>query len=412
MNVNVLNDAINMVDDDLISEAYSADYLKKKTEYKKILAFAAVFAFVTVAVSAICGKYIYNSLGVEKVTEISTSLLFGGADITEKVTDENITYEGALLTESEIKEYLESKKYDIVGAVAAEYDMFDSVFRISTKGYGHVSLGGENRFPLDVIDFPVSVDGKIIAVVTIFRSGDESLRYDISTRGKFSKNLNNALEENDNSELAFFYVDLFTEVAVNRENKIYIIKGKESVSLDGGIDYYKLFKTEYNVFSLNDLKDENNYISVVPLPEEKVTRLVMSEAYSEPLTQSQNAMVMTFKNDMLDVDLTDILENEISSVEWCSSYDILAGGSYRECTEKQEKVVFSYLSEFDSKKTENYDMVFGGTWNVKFNFTDGTWAILILLGERYYIETAEGTSRMFAENSGNIISLSYYLAEL
>lgn len=411
--MNVLIDAINMVDNDLIEEACVIKP-NKKPGINKYLAAAAVFAVITVAVFA--GVKYYND-GIRHVdsaglTPVSSGVAFGGTAGDKEIGDGELVTEGTGFTDEEIKAFVEEKKYDLVGAVACEYGNFDDIYRISTVGYCHVSLGETNVLKRDYVTLPISLGDEIIAKVTLFKS-DGEVRYDISVRGRSFDTLNKIFEENPESEIAFFYVDSFAELAITPSNVIYNIYDKQTDSLEENVDYYGKYKTEYNTFSLEKLNGENNYISVKPLYEENLGN---SENNSEDLTQEEqitNNLTAATKAPEIDISIDDLLSKEIVSVEWGNSYDLLMEKPFKECTDEQADKIVSIISGMTPVVADEVIYFAGGGWIARLNYADGTYAYVCARGENQLVfENSEGYSPVYDDLSGNASLLADYLISL
>ncbi len=311
MKTNILIDAINFVDDDLVCDAMNIS--TKQVSAKKYMAVAAAFAFTLIAVFA-GAKYLRtddniifltnplyskplismneeinaqtkqsetteafstkedsdalsgsDSNGdIDKITTSEASDgLVGIGGFNETISNGELQTEGTAFTQAEIDKIIEENKYDIVGAVAAEYSDFDSVYRVNRTGYGHVILGETNLLRYGYIDLPVTRNGQIISIVTLFRT-ENGISYSISARGKTIDNLNDFIHENSDKELAFFYYGLREIVALPNNELYNPIADKKETDFDKSIDYYGEYKTEYNTFSLKELNDPENSVEVKP----------------------------------------------------------------------------------------------------------------------------------------------------
>lgn len=121
---------------------------------------------------------------------------------------------------------------------------------------------------MNVITLPISVNGKIVASVTLMKNGEEIIQ-SISARGEGFDRLNKVLNDNKETEFAFFFVDGMTEIVISPTNDIYFIKGKDTIKLDNKVDYYGKYKTDKNVFSYKLLINDDNCLKVIPLPDEE-----------------------------------------------------------------------------------------------------------------------------------------------
>lgn len=405
---NILNEAIDLIDDDLISNAYSDKSVGKS--YKKYVAVAAAFVILIVAaviaVNNTGNKPSLSATGAETTTD---TLYYGGAH-SEEISDGDIVVEGTAFTDDEIVEYLEEHKYDIVGAIAAEYGDFESEYRIITKGYCHVSLGATNTLHLNAVTLPVSVNGKIVSNVTVLKEGDRIIQ-SISLRGEGFNRLNRIIEDNKDAELAFFYVDGMTEVVILPSNSFHIISGRTSVSLDDNVDYYGRYKTDKNVFSYGILTDDNCCIKVTPLPEEEITAGGNSQTDEFDYPEQPPQIIQSTTKASINLTLDDILSKNVSSIEWTDSYELLSGKSYHGCSEKEKADIISILSNIEFTENPDFEEKFGGIFYVKLIFDDGSYASVALLDEDFYIETLNGQSPIYTDATENTVKLIYYLAE-
>lgn len=404
---NILNEAINMIDDDLISNAHSNNSSNKN--YKKYLAIAAVFSVVIMAV-VFGSKFIDKPIIFGEKTETTTDGFYYGGAESEEISNGNIEVKGTAFSDDEIIEYLEKYKYDIVGAIAAEYNDFDSEYCISTKGYYHLSLGETNTLDLNVITLPISVNSKVVASVTLLKNGEEIIQ-SISAKGEGFDRLNKLIHDNKETEFAFFFVGGMTEIAISPSNDIYIIKGKDTVNLDNNVDYYGKYKTEKNVFSYDFLNDDDYCLKVTPLPEETVSstaNVTVDNSYNNE-TKTEN--IQTTQKATVSITVDDILSKNISSIKWIDSYEMLSGGSYHSCNEKETEDIISYISNIEFTENPNYEEKYGGAYYVRFMFNDGSFATIVLLDEDFYIETPNGHSPIYTDETENTVKLIYYLVE-
>lgn len=405
---NILNEAIDLIDDDLISNAYSDKSVGKN--YKKYVAVAAVFAILIVA-AVVAGNNSGKkpSLSATEAETTTDTLYYGGAH-SEEISDGDIVVEGTAFTDDEIVKYLEEHKYDIVGAIAAEYGDFESEYRIITKGYCHVSLGATNTLNLNAVTLPVSVNGKIVSSVTVLKEGGRIIQ-SISLRGEGFNRLNRIIEDNKETELAFFYVDGMTEVVILPSNSFHIISGRTSVSLDDNVDYYGRYKTDKNVFSYGILTDDNCCIKVTPLPEEEITAGGNSQTEDFDFSEQPPQVIQSTTKASINLTLDDILSKTVSSIEWTDSYELLSGKSYHGCSEKEKADIISILSNIEFTENPDFEEKFGGIFYVKLIFDDGSYASVALLDEDFYIETMNGQSPIYTDATENTVKLIYYLAE-
>ena len=410
MTNNILNEAINLVDDDLISNAYSNNSSKKN--YKKYLAVAAVFSVVIMAV--VVGNRFANEptidIGINRDNITSTNGdACGLVDTSENISDNPVVFIGTAYTKDEIRLFVEKNKYNIVNVLAAEYNKFDSVFNISTVGYTPVSLGEKNTLSLEYITLPITTENKIIATVTLFKTENE-IEYSIETGGDNCNNLHTALYENKNSELAFFYLGGYTEVAVSPNNTKYIIKGNQSVLIDESINYYRKFVTDYNVFSFESLSDENNYISVKPLQEEVNTDENQTESTTHKNNNTQGDTTVSTQKTLHHIYVDNILSKDISKVEWSNGYYVLMEQPYKQCTNKQEEKILAYISDFELTETNISDIPTGGGWNVRIHYEDGSSVEIVLLNENcIYIVDSSGHSPFYTDDTENAKNLINYM---
>lgn len=407
---NILNEAINSIDDDLISNAHSNNSSKKS--YNKYLAIAAVFSIVIMAV--VFGNRFDNKPTIDTgINNDNTTSTNGDAcgivDTSEKISDNTIEFIGTAYTKEEIWAFVEKNKYNIVNVLAAEYNKFDSVFNISTVGYIPVSLGEKNTLSLEYITLPITTENNIIATVTLFKT-ENGIEYSIETGSDNCNNLHNALYENKNSKLAFFYFGGYTEVAISPDNTKYIIKGNKSVLIDENINYYKKFVTDYNVFSFKSLSDENNYISVKPLQEEVATDKNLTESAIHENNNTQGDTTVSTQKTLHHVSVDNILSENVSKVEWSNGYYVLMEQPYKQCTNKQEEKILAYISDFELIETNISDIPTGGGWNVKIHYEDGSFVEIVLLNENcIYIVDSDGHSPFYTDDTENAKNLINYM---
>lgn len=426
MNINFLIEAVNCVDDELIEEAVLSS--KKRNYIYKYLAAAAAVTIVLIAAAA---GIKYFDLPVDTgegnttsnyVESETTESLFGMGGISEtfvdggngnhgNISDSEVVVEGTGFTEEEIRKFVEEKKYELIGAVACEYGNFDDIYKISTVGYCHVSLGETNVLKRDYVTLPITLNDKIVADITLFKSDGEK-RYDITVRSRAFDTLNKIFAENPESEIAFFYVDLFVELAITPSNKIYNIYDKLTNSLEENVDYYGKFKTDYNIFSLEKLKDEDNSVSVKPKYEENLANVDnYTVETEEELVQS--SLVATTKKAEIEISIADLFSKEIVSVERGNSYMLMENRPFEKCTKEQAEAIKGYVSDMKLVVPEETEMYYGGGGIAKLNYSDGTFAYVVLKGgNQVYLQTEKDGSPIYLDTSGNAEKLSEYLVSL
>lgn len=411
--MNLMVEAVGFIDDDLVENAYLS-VVNPKKNVGKYIAWAAVFAVAFVSVFA--GVKFISSLGGEPAPnpQITTDL-FGAGDSgnsDEYTGDISFSTEGYHITDDEIKNYVENHKYDMIGAIAAEYGDFESEYKIFIKGYRHINLGNVNVLKLNFVDLPIMRGDKIIAYATLYEYNGE-LRNDLSVRGVGIDEKGDLFNQNPDDELVFLYYGM-REVVVTPSNRIYCIgsTSEASLGLDYSIDYYGCYKTDYNSFSLDDLNNSDNYISVVPLPEERVTGYSPEQTESEIETE-QNEIPTIANTSTADITLEDVLSKEIVSVEWGNGYDILMDKPLKKTTAEQAKKMVETISEMELVKAEEVFFMAGGGWLARLNYIDGTYAIVCVRGpNQVYFETSEGTSIIYDDLSGNATVFENYLISL
>lgn len=409
--MNIMVEAMGFIDDELIENAL--DFTHKKHNYSKYIAAAAAFVIVFAAVFAGV-QFISSRRADPEPNPVSTKLFGAGdsGDYGEYTGDPSFETEGYRITDDEIKNYVETHKYDMIGAIAAEYGDFESEYKIFVKGYRHINLGEVNTLKMNFVDLPIMRGDKIIAYATLYEYKGE-LRNDLSVRGVGIDEIGDIFNENPDSELVFLYCGM-RELVVTPSNRIYCVgsASEASLGLDYSIDYYSSYKTEYNTFSLDDLKNEANYITVIPLPEEKVTGYVTEETETEIETE-RNEILTIANTSTADITLEDVLAKEIVSVEWGNGYDLLMNKPLKKATDEQAKRMIDDVSAMKLVKAEEVFFMAGGGWLARLNYADGTYAIVCVRGpDQVVFETSEGTSFIYDDLSGNATEFENYLISL
>ncbi len=410
--MNIMVEAMGFIDDELIENAADLKVNYKKN-YTKYLAAAA--ALVAVFVSAFAGIKFISSRPPEPAPNPATTDLFGAAGDSggsDKYTGDYIFItEGYRISDEEIRDYVETHKYNMIGAIAAEYGDFESEYKIFVKGYRHINLGAVNTLKMNFVDLPIMRGDKIIAFATLYEYKGE-LRNDLSVRGVGIDEIADIFNENPDDELVFLYYGM-REIVVAPSNRIYSIgsASEASLGLDYSIDYYGNYKTEYNTFSLDDLKNKSNYITVVPLPEERVTGYIQEEP-EEPITNREGEeLVATTK--AVNITVEDILSKKIVSVEWGNSYDLLMNKPFKKTTYEQSEQIVQIISEMEPAAVDEVKIFYGGGWIARLNYSDGTYALVCVRGENQIVfENAEGISPVYEDLSGNATELENYLISL
>lgn len=169
----------------------------------------------------------------------------------------NIALKGETITDAELKAYIKKNAEYMVASVA--FDLGKGEYRVCTKGYRPLTVSAQDGLFINTgfVDCPITKDGKIVAVVTVYK--DNGVLYDsVAYGGNGFATIQRAFDENPDEDLVFIYVNEVPEVIITKENKMYFIPS--SVGFNKNYDYYTLYKTEANTFSKGDL--DNNYISV------------------------------------------------------------------------------------------------------------------------------------------------------
>ncbi len=412
--MNIMIEAMSFIEDELIENAADSKASHKKKNYTKYLAAAAALAVVFA--TAFAGIKFISSRRVEPAPNPVTTDLFGAAGdwgSSDKFTgDYMFMTEGYRISDDEIRDYVENHKYDMIGAIAAEYGDFESEYKIFVKGYRHINLGSVNTLKMNFVDLPIMRGDKIIALATLYEYKGE-LRNDLSLRGVGIDEIGDIFNENPDDELVFLYYGM-REIVVTPSNRIYSVgsASEESLGLDYGIDYYGNYKTEYNSFSLTDLKNKSNYITVVPLPEEEIT--VYTPEQTETEAETESFELPTLENtSTADITLDEIISKEIISVEWGNSYNLLMNKPLKKTTPEQAERMIDSISRMKLVKAEKVVYMAGGGWLARLNYADGTYAIVCVRGNnQVFFETSEGVSIIYDDLSGNATVFENYLISL
>ncbi|MBR4859614.1 MAG: hypothetical protein IKU08_10585 [Clostridia bacterium] len=410
--MNLMVEAMSFIDDELIENACVTSAGRKRN-YGRYIAAAAVLAVVFA--TAFAGVEFISSRRIEPAPNPNTSDYFGTGDSgnSDKYTGDYMFFtEGYHISDEEIRDYVGSHKYDMIGAIAAEYGDFESEYKIFVKGYRHINLGSVNTLKLNFVDLPIMRGDKIIAYATLYEYNGE-LRNDLSVRGVGIDEKGDIFNENPDDELVFLYYGM-REIVVTPSNRIYSVgsASEESLGLDYSIDYYGNYKTEYNTFSLGDLKNKDNYITVVPLPEERVTGYTKEETITEAETESFE--LPTLENtSTADITLDEIISKEIVSVEWGNGYNLLMDKPLKKTTDEQAERIIGFVYGMKPVKAEKVEYMAGGGWLARLNYADGTYAIVCVRGpDQIVFENAEGYSIVYDDLSGNATKLENYLISL
>lgn len=169
----------------------------------------------------------------------------------------NIALKGETITDAELKAYIKKNAEFMVASVA--FDLGKGEYRVCTKGYSPLTVSTKEGLFINTgfVDCPITKDGKIVAVVTVYKNN--GVLYDsVAYGGRGFATIQRAFEENPDEDLVFIYVNEVPEVIITKENKMYFIPS--AIGFNKNYDYYTLYKAEANTFSKNDL--DNNYISV------------------------------------------------------------------------------------------------------------------------------------------------------
>ena len=261
MTTEMFDNAVNGIRPELIEEAADITLAPGKPVYK----FAAVAAVLALCVAG--GTFAISHISRTAEPEISNiggNDLYGGNagdpiygnEFSISVPNGKPEIKGTPFTDEEISAFIEENKNIIACTVSAEYQKFGEEIQIFTKGYYHAVLGEINCVDLDYLTLPICIDNRIIANMEVTRYNGELL-YNINAGGDKWDVMNEALEYSD--DIAFVFGGFSNEAAIAPDNTVFEITYDAKSTLTLG---YDLLATEYNTFSLSELNDENNYITV------------------------------------------------------------------------------------------------------------------------------------------------------
>ncbi len=175
-------------------------------------------------------------------------------------------YTGKGFTDEELKEYIVKNAPSFASSLRADSIVGGGELKIFTTGYCHISIElNENLMPVsasvnrDFVTMPIMRGSEIIAEVTVYRAEGE-ICSSVSYGGDGFRALTKVFKDNPDSVLAFGYFGQVPEVIATSENKVYF-RPSEVPHIEN-YRYYEMMETLYNTFSLSQLNDPDNYITV------------------------------------------------------------------------------------------------------------------------------------------------------
>lgn len=250
MTKETFSQAINNIDDKFIEKTIN----HKGGNNMKFLRYGSIAAALVVVVAAVV------FFGKPLVSKLSPDEDYGKGGDYQNTATVPVTIEGDCYTDEQIKQYVERNKSTIAFTVAAEYGCADEI-KVMIKGYNHASLGEKNIVKRDLLSLPILQNNKIVAEMVIF-TADGEMTNTINIGGEIWNNLNDAFNENPDSELVMAYSGGVCEVVITPDNRIYEINQGGKDFLSDGVDWYSLLKTDYNTFSLKQFDDPDNFIVI------------------------------------------------------------------------------------------------------------------------------------------------------
>ncbi len=247
MNSIYLYNSISEIDDDLICQAN----IFPAHKHKLIRNMASIAAVVIFTICIGIGTHVYNQ-------DVPDSMGGNQPDYISENT--KISYIGTGFTQQEIEQLIDSEKENIVSIICDEYGLIDESISIYTKGYSHITCGEELSVNLDALTLPILVNNEIRANIELVRVDNEII-HTINIGGDKWGIYNDTLKNNPESEIAFAFLgDTAGEVVILPDNSAVAVTQDANSNFDTETEWYSLLKTEYNSFSLNDLKNEDNLL--------------------------------------------------------------------------------------------------------------------------------------------------------
>ncbi len=202
---------------------------KRRSGLRAVGLLAAALA-VVVAVSAIVAWKPFSRHKSADEAKLSGD---GCGALYQMTAHETVRVEGSGFSEDWLPVYVQSQAGTVAAAVRAEYGITGEV-RICTKGFSRAALGKQNVLNRDSLFLPITRDGTIIGALEVFRA-DGKPGSSVALGGDVWASWNRVFAEHPDEDLVF---------------------------VDAGEDWYNLLKTEYNVFSANELTRSDRTISV------------------------------------------------------------------------------------------------------------------------------------------------------
>lgn len=179
----------------------------------------------------------------------------GSGALGSQLAGLNIRIDGdEFISREEAAEHVRANAPSIASSLTADPVIGPGELTFSTKGYSHIKVSEKGGLSANCgqLDMPVTRDGRVVAVVTVY-SVNGKLYDSVSYGGPGLRQLDAAFRENPNDKLAFIYLENSPEVIVTESNKLYF--NPAPAEYEKGVDYYYLLSENFNTFSRADLFD-------------------------------------------------------------------------------------------------------------------------------------------------------------
>ncbi len=250
-------------------DRYFEEKAKKKKVYTKIIAGVSGACLVAAITIGIFSSGLFMSVP-GTASNIGDYTLPPGENVPENIDDgtgaggyyeqngvlipilpENnrITYNGEVITDDEVKEFLDT---DAVASTLRASGIPADDIRISEKGYCHVSYGGPAGSSLVINrnfrDYPVYNGDDLVSVITMTKEGGV-LHDNTSFGGSYFESFNDYLKDHRGQAVLFLYAGN-VEIAISPDGTWVSTAGLDvSMYLTGINEPYKWFYDESAVYT-------------------------------------------------------------------------------------------------------------------------------------------------------------------
>ena len=245
-----ISNALNNIDFDMVEDVYESTKVKKKKPKSLWLKWGAIAACLTIMIVA-AGTVLPMMIDDPNTPPISTTApkdeaggVNGKVNVLEELTIIGDEYK---FTDNEAVEYLSNAKEAIANDLKVS-GINVSRLEIKEKGYSHIRTGDDgNSIAVNWRDYLAYDGDKLVAIIQVTKE-ETGIKHFILFGAQWFSHYNELMQQNSGVELVYIYIgDVEAFITPNNE-VIPLMDVDISSTLEPNKDYYKFFKTQYNVY--------------------------------------------------------------------------------------------------------------------------------------------------------------------